>query len=69
MQNFIENFSCQLPGFQEKLMSSCASKLVFTTGLIFLFTILFIYLHYPTLLGKENIFSSVGVFPMHPFMQ
>jgi hypothetical protein len=44
MQNFIVNFSFQLPSFQEKLMSSCASNLVFTTGLIFIFTILFIYI-------------------------
>jgi hypothetical protein len=54
----IENFSHQLPGFQEKLMSICASKLVFTTGLIFIFTILFIFiLPYPTLLEKENLFQ------------
>jgi hypothetical protein len=33
-------------------MSSGASKLVFTIGLIFLFTILFIYYNYPNLPEK-----------------
>jgi len=42
----IVNFAFQLLGFQAKLMSTCASKLVFTIELIFLFT--YIYMSYST---------------------
>jgi len=66
LTKLVIKFSCKFLGFQEKLMSNCANELVFTAGLIFLFTILFIYYIILPYLKVETLYSSVGIFLVKP---
>lgn len=70
MHNFIVNFASQQPSFQAKLVSIYTSKLVFTIGVIFIFTFIFIFiilfyfilyyfLHYLALHRKRKYVSQV----------